>query len=75
MAFGSALMRWRQGPLLLGSTGFNQLMRTWKWHDVGTNHADVVAIQQELGELDLSTGVITADILVQNRYKDYPWSF
>lgn len=30
-------------------------------------HADVVAIQQELRELDLSTGVVTAIALVETR--------
>lgn len=32
-------------------------------------HADVVAVQQKLGELDLSAGVVTAILLVWNTCK------
>lgn len=41
---------------------------------VGSYHADVVAVQQELWELDLSTGVITANALVENGHTSCAWS-
>lgn len=31
-------------------------------------HADIVAVQQELGELDLSTGIVTTDALVEDSH-------